>query len=379
MMAEVAATRELRVMVDSPSVSDAQHRWLLLHLAKGIGARTVAVLLVKFGSIEAAFDASAAELSKLKCPDLRGLLQDSNLQVQLEQLLESVESEPDLRLITPADLEYPPRLRTAHLVPPVLFVRGKLTYEQPAVAVVGSRGAAHRWVRLTTEWCQEWAERGVSVVSGLAEGIDAAAHRGALDGKGHTVAVLGTGPDTVYPSPHAALHDRILASGGAVVSQFAPRTPFHPGHFPARNSTLANLADVVVIMQAGKDSGSLYTAEAALESERTVLVAPSDLADPGNAGGLELLCTEARGIGSPGDLFRWLKKESRTRRKAEAPLILPEELAQVLAGLDFTGQSLDQLSQTLQMPVPVLLDRLLSLELAGAVARQPGSCYVRVR
>jgi len=212
----------------------------------------------------------------------------------------------------------------------------------------------------------------------MAEGIDKAAHVGALAGGGHTVAVLGTGPDKTYPSPHAALQDRILASGGAVVSQFAPHTRTFRGSFPARNVTMAGLTDLVVVMQAGARSGALYTAKAAHHSSRRVLVAPSDLADPANAGGLRLLRDKARAIGSPNDLLS-LFGRSTLRRPPEAALPLPEHLAPVHAALDFSGQSLDELVRKLNLPTAKVLAGLLALELAGAVVRQPGPRYARIR
>jgi DNA processing protein len=165
-----------------------------------------------------------------------------------------------------------------------------------------------------------------------------------------------------------------------VVSQFAPRTSTTRGRFPVRNATLAGMADAVVIMLAASGSGSRHTAEAAFGCGRPVLVAPSDPADRDNAGGLGLLRTRAHAIGTPADLLETLQLTQHHRPQARLPHPpLPAELGEVLSGLDFSGQSLDELTRKLELPAAVILDRLLALELAGAVARQPGPRYVRIR
>lgn len=353
------------------------HLWLKLYLAPGVGPGTVSKLLHCIGATpldvlpEALVESAGLSLV------LRAL-HDPLLEARVDELLDGLASEPHVQLVTPDHEHYPEKLRTFHSAPPVLFVLGDLSSRSHAVAVVGSRKPSEHRADLTRAWCQAWAKAGISVISGLAEGIDKAAHEGALDGLGHTVAVLGTGPDTTYPSRHAALQDRILASGGAVVSQYAPGTPGFRGAFPARNATLAGLADAVVIMQAGKKSGSLHTADAANKSNRPVLVAPSDLADRGNAGGLSLLRDKARAIGCSGDLLEVLHKAG-VRRTPAAAVVLPEHLTPVHAALDFAGQSLDELIGKLNWPASVVLERLLALELAGVVVRQPGPRYARIR
>jgi DNA processing protein len=367
-------------MTLSPSDTEAGRRlWLRLHCARGVGGVKVAGLLAAFTTAEAIFAADRESLEQIGGRSgLFDAIHDPELEARVDCILEDLSRIDLARVLTPADDEYPKRLRRSHSVPAVLFVRGRLDALLPAAAVVGSRRARAERARVTSEWCRAWAEAGVSVVSGLAQGIDAAAHRGALAGLGHTVAVLGTGLDRTYPSLHAALLDRILASGGAVVTQFAPHTRTFPGCFPARNVTLAGLADAVVIMQAAGDSGALHTAQAALESARPVLVAPSDLADRENAGGLGLLRTRACAIGAPDDLLALLHVESHGP-KAPPPPALPPDLAAVVAGLDFCGKSLDELTRELNLPAATILNRLLSLELAGVVARQPGPRYVRTR
>jgi DNA processing protein len=353
--------------------------WLRLHVARGVGGAKVARLLAEYGHVEAVFAAGREDLEPR--PGLAGVfdaLHEPGLEEQVDSLLEKVSRLPDVHILTPDDGHYPPRLLNSPAIPPVLFVRGRLDHALPSAAVVGSRKASGDRLRLTCEWCQVWAEHGVSIVSGLAQGIDAAAHRGALEASGHTVAVLGTGLDRTYPSTHVALQDRILDAGGAVVSQFTPGAPTHPGYFPARNGTMAGLADAVVIMQASRDSGALYTAAAGARAGRPLLVAPSHPADRDNEGGLGLLRRRACAIGSPEDLFRLLHLKHRDPGLPPAPPRPPEE-QRVLEALDFRGRSLDELTRALALPAATVLDRLLRLELAGVVVRQPGPRYVRTR
>lgn len=378
MIASPSPAAKIRPMGKHPS-GTSQELWLKLYLARGVGGGTVARLLAAFGKIDAVFAASRDTLDEHGLGAVHAALHDPELELGVQRLQSDLEARPHLRLVTPAGPEYPAHLLKSRVVPPVLWVEGTLAPPAtPSVAVVGSRHASRRRTELTAEWCELWARSGVSIVSGLAEGIDGAAHAGALAGCGHTVAVLGTEPDRVYPSRHAALRDRIVASGGAVVTQFAPGTSTHRGHFPARNVTMAGLADIVVIFQAGEDSGSLHTAEAAWLSNRTVWVAPSDPGERDHAGGLKLLRTRARALVTPDDLLQALGLVPASR-PGIPPLSLPVHLEAVFAQLDFAGQTLDELTRSLHLSAAEILDRLLELELAGVVARQAGPKYVRIR
>jgi DNA processing protein len=291
-------------------------------------------------------------------------------------LLHEISRWPDARVVTPACPEYPARLLAASTFPCALFVRGRLDSRLKSLGVVGSRRATTSRLRLTREWCRTLSQSGFSIVSGLAVGIDSAAHQGALDASGHTVAVLGTGLANTYPAQHIRLVDRILASGGAVVSQFAPHTPTHPGLFPARNATLAGLADTLVVMQAAAESGALITAQYAKKYGRTVWALPSHPHDSTNSGCVRLLKEGARLISTPADLTGAPQKGRSTRAGRPLPPLSAGE-RRVLDAVDFEGVGLDELTQRLGDPPGAVLELLLGLELAGVVARQPGSRYAR--
>jgi DNA processing protein len=364
---------------EDPIITTRHRLWLKLFLAPGVGGVTCARLLSTFGTVEAIFAAEAADFKASKVSAaVHAAIHDEGLAGQADRLEETLCAWPDARILTPACTDYPGRLLRASAFPAALFVRGTLANQLVAVAVVGSRRPSLERAALTREWCQSLAEGGVCIVSGLAEGIDRAAHEGALSGSGHTVAVLGTGLDRTYPSHHAALLERILDTGGAVLSQFAPYAPTHPGFFPARNATIAGLADAVVIMQAGPQSGALSTARHAKDYQRPVLAVPSHPGDPDNAGCLKLLKSAAHAISTPEDLAYLVKTKVRGRRALPDPTLTASE-RRVFDELGFEGKSVDELTRRLGEPAPSLLDLLLRLELAGVISRQPGPRYVRIR
>lgn len=193
-----------------------------------------------------------------------------------------------IRHVASDDPNYPRRLAAIYDPPFCLFARGRLDTlerleEAPAVALVGSRAGTAEGLWLAAHLGRELARRGAVVVSGLARGVDAAAHEGALDGGGLTVAVLGTGPDVVYPRRNAALHRRIL-DHGLVISEYWPGTEAAPWRFPARNRIVAGICDAVVVVQAGASSGALITADFGLEAGRPVLAVPGPPLAPPTAG-----------------------------------------------------------------------------------------------
>jgi len=202
------------------------------------------------------------------------------------------------------DAQYPERLRDAHDAPAVLFARGAIAMATPpAVAIVGTRSCSSYGVRVTRAIAAACAHAGIVVVSGLAKGIDAAAHEAALAAGGRTVAVLGTGIDIVYPRAHRALQERI-AHEGLVITEQAPGDAGHAGTFPRRNRIIAALADITVVVEAGEGSGALITADHALELGRTVACVPNAIDVPTARGSNALLKAHAEPILSPDDVLR---------------------------------------------------------------------------
>src|SRR6202011_2724877 len=254
--------------------------------------------------------------------------------------------------------------------------------EGPRVAIVGSRRPSPYGEAVAEQLAADLARAGVIVVSGLALGCDAAAHRGALVGGGMTVAVMGTGVDIVYPAAHARLAEEILAAGGALVSQFPNGTEPRRHHFPARDLTIAALSDAVVVVEAVQGSGALITAEAALDLHKEVMAVPGSIFSPLSVGTHALIRDGAALVQNARDVLAAI---GVTREVLDDPLATPRSLGFELRGerdgilihlSDVLAVSAADLARKLHLPVAEVLGRLTWLELEGAVRRH-GPGYVR--
>jgi DNA processing protein len=226
------------------------------------------------------------------------------------EVMAHASSHASSRALSFEDADYPERIRHLPDAPPLLHARGILSSAHaPAVAIVGARNASSYGMRIAKAIASSCARAGVAVVSGLARGIDAAGHEGALEHGGRTVAVLGTGLDVVYPKPHAALQRRI-GIDGLLLSEHESTSLGHRGSFPRRNRIIAALADVVVIVEAGERSGSLITADHALELGRTLACVPNAIDHAGSAGSNALLKRHAEPILHPDDVLALLKLQA---------------------------------------------------------------------
>jgi DNA processing protein len=274
------------------------------------------------------------------------------------------------------DPQYPAALLAIPDFPPVLWFRGRLqAFDAPAVAIVGSRTASAVALETATRLATDLAARGVTVVSGLARGVDSAAHRGALV-HGRTVAVLGSGPDVMYPREHAPLADDI-ARDGAVLSEYPPGTPPRAFHFPRRNRIISGLSRAVVVVEAGERSGSLITAACALEQGRDVMAVPGNVLSGRNRGAHALLRDGARIVESVDDILEELGGPFPIQATAESLAVsaAKDPLLRVMA----PGQpyDLEELSDAAGIDGVRLLPRLLELELHGLVHRIDGGRFVR--
>jgi DNA processing protein len=277
-------------------------------------------------------------------------------------------------VLTPADPAWPPRLREIHDPPPALYVRGDpALLRQPQLAVVGARRASRRGLSDAGWLARGLARAGLGVTSGLALGIDGAAHRAALDAGGATVAVLGAGVDVPYPRIHAALAEAV-ARRGLLVSEWPPGTRPARHHFPRRNRLISGLSLGVIVVEAGDRSGSLITARLAAEQGREVFALPATARDPGGAGCHRLIREGAVLVRDLEDVFAELPEGFRPQRCAGPPrepaprAAVPDD--PVLAALDAEGTSMEALLARTGLAVPALAARLTELELDGRVARE---------
>ena len=292
---------------------------------------------------------------------------------------------PDARILAPTDTEYP-ALLSATPTPPALWVSGTLIPgDTLAVAIVGSRRATAYGLEVAERLAADLAARGVTIVSGLARGIDTAAHRGALAAGGRTVAVLGTGIDGRYPPENRVLADEIAASG-ALVSQFAPGTPPLRGHFPARNRTVAGLALGVVVVEAAERSGALITAGAAGDFGREVFAVPGRITSEAAAGPHGLLRDGATLVRSWADIVQELPSPWRdavrdvaTQTDAStSPGETPDETSILALLASDEPRHIEDLISRGAMPSARVATALVTLELAGRARQLEGQRWIAV-
>ncbi|HQW08304.1 MAG TPA: DNA-processing protein DprA [Steroidobacteraceae bacterium] len=289
------------------------------------------------------------------------------------------------QLIACLDPEYPPLLRETQHAPAFLWVRGDAGLLASAqLAIVGSRNPTAGGRSDAHEFARYLAAGGLTITSGLALGIDGAAHRGALKAGGRTIAVCGTGLDTVYPREHAALADEI-ATTGTLVSEFPPRAPPLPAHFPQRNRVISGLALGVLVVEAASRSGSLSTARHAGEQGREVFAIPGSIHNPLSRGCHQLIRTGAKLVESAADILEELKipftRQSLTsdERPGEAAPRLDKEYEILLDALGFDPTGVDAIVERTGLPADSVASMLLILELEGHIAPYPGGRYGRIQ
>jgi DNA processing protein len=275
------------------------------------------------------------------------------------------------------DARYPPLLDCIVDPPPVLWIVGEATVlDRPAVAIVGSRAASEYARQVAARLGAELAGQGVAVISGLARGVDSAAHRGCLQAGGRTVAVLGSGVDRIYPAEHGALAATVCKDG-ALVSELVPGTAPLPDHFPQRNRIISGISLAVVVVEASEKSGSLITARCALEQGRDVMAVPGSVLTGRNRGSHGLLKDGAKVVETADDIIQELGWPARgadrasTRQKVDSdPLLARMEIGEVYR--------LDELMELTAISGPRLLPRLMELELEGRVIKTAGGGFSRV-
>jgi DNA processing protein len=278
-----------------------------------------------------------------------------------------------------SDARYPPALGAIIDPPPVLWTRGSLAALAPhAVAIVGSRAASQYALDVAERLAADLASRGFAIVSGLARGVDSAAHRGAVAAGGSTIAVMGCGADVMYPAEHASLAAAIELRG-LIISELVPGTRPLPQYFPQRNRIISGLCRAVVIVEAGERSGSLITARCALEQGRDVLAVPGNVLSGRNRGGHALLRDGARLVETADDILEELNGVGCCTPSASRRTPHSTSGDGLLACLP-AGEAcdVDELAERSGLTVAQLLPRLFELELQGAVARIGGGRFVRV-
>ncbi len=360
-------------------VSDLRY-WIGFNIVRGIGPKRLRALLSYFGDVERAWNAPADELRRagLDRRSLQNLLA-ARSSVDLDEQLRRVERAA-VRVLTWESDEYPPLLREISEPPPVLYVRGAFTAADAwAIAVVGTRRASVYGKEVTRRLTSALARSGITIVSGLARGIDGVAHRAALDAGGRTIAVLGCGIDHIYPPEHRSLA-REIAARGVLVSDYPLGTPPEGRNFPPRNRIISGLSLGVLVTEAGRRSGALITADFAADQGRDVFAVPGSILAHGSVGTNNLIRDGAKPVLKPEDILEELNLTMVPEYTvARETLPADETEAAILRHLSAEPLHVDELRQQVGLPIAQVTSTLALLELKGLVRAVGGMMYVRAR
>lgn len=359
--------------------NDSRLFWIAFNLVKGIGSARMRALLEYFGQAQAAWEASPAEL------ELAGLsprLVETVEQVRRAGLPErtwELIQKQGITVLTWEDETYPRRLKEIDQPPPVLYLRGELADEdQWSVAIVGTRRATAYGRQAASELAAGLARRGITVVSGLARGIDAIAHQAALQAGGRSLAVLGSGVDQVYPPEHRRLADQ-MCEHGALVSDYPPGTPPEATNFPPRNRIISGLSLAVVVIEAGETSGALITASFASDQGRAVFALPGSIYASQSKGTNRLIREGAHIYLDLPDLLEVLNLGQVSQQRA-ARAVLPADAteAKLYAILGREPIHVDDIGARADLPIAQVSAALTLMELKGLVRQVGGMNYVAV-
>jgi DNA processing protein len=352
--------------------------WLQLTLTPGLGAAALRGLLRKFGLPEKCLAAPRAQLAAAIPSTVVDALYSDRVALAVENALRWAEA-PRHSLLTLADTLYPKLLLEIDDPPPLLYAVGRLELlERSALAVVGSRNATPQGLSNAEAFARALSDAGLTIVSGLALGVDAAAHRGGLAGRASTIAVLGTGADVTYPPRNAPLAAEI-AQHGLLLSEFPLGTPAAAQNFPRRNRLISGLARGCLVVEAALASGSLITARAAVEQGRDVFAIPGSIHSPLSKGCHELIKQGAKLVESATDVLVELGAvDGSATRAPERASTQAEADAPLLAHMGFDPVNVDSLCARAGLSAEQVAAELLRLELAGRVAVLAGGLYQRV-
>lgn len=362
--------------------------WIALNAVKGLGPVRIKQLCDEVGSPQVLFEKASGSLRK------RGLLTDALIaQIQDPQLLadanEQIERAERLgvRILTPADQTYPPVLKEIFAPPPVMYVKGSVEpFQQHSIAIVGMRQPSTYGKNATEQIVDGLLKQNITIVSGLALGIDAVAHKACVDKGGLTVAVLGCGVDKIYPSANKQLAEQILSSSGALVSEFPLGTPPLAYNFPRRNRIISGLSAGVLVIEARSKSGSLITAHYAMQQGRDVFAVPGSIFSEKSDGTFNLIKNGAAPVRKAQDILDTITtvtnccvRTAIVSKVTQIPLdLLSGDERLVFEILTDQPLRIDQIAEKIEQKVADLFTILLNLELKGIVRQVAGQQYMRV-
>ncbi|MGQ0751013.1 MAG: DNA-processing protein DprA [Betaproteobacteria bacterium] len=351
--------------------------WLRLSLLRGLGDEGFRRLLVAFGSPDRILGAAHHELSRIVSAEVARAIAGASAPDGLQQAAAWL-ADPANLIITLGDVRYPQALLQIPDPPPLVYVKGSpALLNTPALAIVGSRNATPQGVALAESFATTLSDAGLTIVSGLALGIDAAAHRGGLAGRSRSIAVVGTGLDVVYPARNRALAHAV-AQSGALMSEFPLGTGALAGNFPRRNRLISGIARGCLVIEAAAQSGSLITARLANEQGREVFAVPGSVHSPLSKGCHLLIKQGAKLVESAQDVLEELNMSAPPTRSAVA-VVDDARTAALLEHLGFDPCDVDTLISRSRLTSDAVSALLTQLEIEGRVAALPGGKYQRLR
>lgn len=355
--------------------------WLALSKIDGIGAVRFKNLLAHFGSIENVCNADIKALEEVEgisaniAQNIVNIKKQTDIDTELKKI-----KEKGINIITIDNQDYPLLLKEIYDSPPILYYRGNYSpfIFEKSLAIVGTRYATTYGREIAKNLAEELVKHGITVVSGMAAGIDTAAHKGALNAQGKTVAVLGCGPDIIYPALNRELYDQLIKNG-VVISEYPQGTMPEAGRFPARNRIISGLSKGVIIVEAPEKSGALITADFAIEQGREVFVVPGNINNPKNKGCHNLirqgaiLITDIKNIL---DELGWVENINQTAKINKMPLNLTEKEQKMYSFLTFEPLHIDVILQKSDINSAEIMQILLMLELKGIIQQLPGKFFI---
>lgn len=356
---------------------DSKCYYVLLSMIEGLGPRRLQHLLDRFGEPQTAWSAHEDELKEVLPPAVLKTFLNKRKNLDPKTEIDKL-SKAGIHLVSVNDPEYPDSLRQIYDPPRIIYVKGQLeVLSDLMIAVVGARKASRYGLTVAGEIAGELAENGLTIVSGMARGVDSAAHQGALKQKGKTVAVLGCGVDVVYPKENKKLMEEIIYNG-AIVSEFPPGTSPQPGNFPQRNRIISGLSKGVLIIEAAERSGSLITADFALEQGRDVFAVPGQVTEPANRGAHRLIKQGAKLVENARDIldeYGFEPLASQNQKILETGMS-PEEI-KIFNLISNVSIDYDTLVEKSGFSSGEVLSILTLLEVNDLIIEVPGKGYIR--
>ena len=354
--------------------------YIALNQMEGLGPIKVRALIDMLGSPQAVFEVEGSALQQVRgigqkvCSSILAQRGEIDPQAEIEQA-----AELGIRILTPLDGEYPEALKTIHDPPLALYVRGSFSPDEHMLGIVGSRKATHYGLNIADRMAYQLVQTGFTIVSGLARGIDTAAHQGALKGKGRTIAVLGAAIDQLYPPENAELADAI-AQSGAVISEYPLGRQADRMTFPYRNRIISGLSMGILVVEAGFKSGSLHTADSALEQGRSVFAIPGRIDHPSAKGTNSLIKNGAKLVDNVGDILEEFQllippgemEEPEKQASARPEIPLSEDEKRLVEALWQEALDVDSLARVVGLTSAEISGLLLGLEMKRVIKMLPG-------